>query len=535
MKNTYLLLGLITILIAGCASPTAVPPASQANTPIPISNSTSASTLLVKSSATTAPTETQSPSPTSNPSPTATPPPGISKNNFSEIAVTTQYLTGLRKAVKDLKDDFVFNGLDISPDGRNIAVGGCTQGFAFSCPNDVFGSHAFLVILDAVTAETFSILPEKDTTITGLQFSPDGSQLVYAAYPQRIVIWNITDKKIEKTYLNNDQAQTKLRMRMNPDGKSIAVSTVGNLRIVDYASGEILKELTSSGYIPRYNAAGTRLAMNTSDDGSEITVYDTTSWAEISRFQVPDATTSGYSMEFSPDGKWIVTVPVSDSPVIRVWDANTGQQVKTLDETDGQILSVEFSPDSQLLFISIYTDLEVINKISAWDVSTWQKSGVLTSYSENSSLSFDSTGEFMLASNGKDIWRWSLMDAQTEKSREIVTDFFAALGTADYEAAAALYQPDKYEIDNLKSIGLDTSDLVSLLEQVCAGETRICLPVKNILPGGGLSQIDQYEVHVQFQAEDGTIYTGTYGSDLYTFLGVDANQQMKVNFIPYRE
>ena len=56
---------------------------------------------------------------------------------------------------------------------------------------------------------------------------------------------------------------------------------------------------------------------------------------------------------------------------------SSGQQVKTLDETAGQILSVEFSPDSQLLFISIYTALEVIDKISAWDVNTWQKSGSL--------------------------------------------------------------------------------------------------------------------------------------------------------------
>ena len=89
-------------------------------------------------------------------------------------------------------------------------------------------------------------------------------------------------------------------------------------------------------------------------------------------------------MDFSPDGKWIVTVPVSNSLSSRVWDASTGQQVKTLDETAGQSFPVEFSPDSQLLFISIYTDLEVIDKISAWDVNTWQKLGVLTSYSENS-------------------------------------------------------------------------------------------------------------------------------------------------------
>jgi WD40 repeat protein len=446
-----------------------------------------------------------------------------------------QYLAGLKKAVKGLNDDLVVDGLAISPDGRYIAVGGCTQGFAFNCPNDVFGSHAFLVILDAATSEPISVLPEKETTITGVQFSPDSSQLVYAAYPQRVMIWNIAGKNIEKTYLNNDQPHTKLRIRVNPDGKSIAVSTVGSLRIVDYESGEVVKELTSSGYVPRYNADGSRLAMNTSDDGSEITVYDTTSWAEMSRFQIPDASTSGYSMDFSPDGKWIVTVPVSDSPVIRVWDAGKGQQVKTLDETAGKILSVEFSPDSQLLFNSIYTDLEFIDKISVWDVDSWQKLGVLSSYSENSNLSFNSTGEFMLASNGKEIWGWSGMDAQIGKSREIVTDFFTALSTGDYEAAAALYQPDKYEIDNLKSIGLDTSDLVNLLEQVCAGKTRICLPVKSILPGGGLSQFDQYEVHAQFQAEDGTTYTSTYGSDLYTFVGMDANQQMKVNFIPYKE
>jgi WD40 repeat protein len=535
MKNTYLLLSLITLLIAGCASPAAVPQASQPNTPIPNSSPTTETNVQIKPSATIAPTQTQSPSPTSIPSPTATPPPGISKVNFSEFAVTTQYLPGLRKVVKDLKDDFVFNGLDISPNGRYIAVGGCTQGFAFNCPNDVFGSHAFLVILDAATAEPISVLPEKETTITGVQFSPDSSQLVYAAYPQRVVIWNIADNKIENTYINNDHPHTKLKMRVNPDGKSIAASTVGSLRIIDYESGVVLKELTSSGFVPRYNASGSRLAMNTSDDGSEITVFDTATWVEISRFQIPDTSTTGYSMDFSPDGKWIVTVPLSDSPVIRVWDAGTGQPVKTLDETAGKILSVEFSPDSQMLFISIYTDLEVIDKISAWDVNTWQKLGVLTNYSENSNLSFNSTGEFMLAANGKDIWRWSRMDAQTVKSREIVKDFFAALGKGDYTAAAVLYQPDKYEIDNLKSIGLDTSDLVNLLEQVCAGKTRICLPVKNILPGGGLSQFDQYEVHVQFQAEDGTTYTGTYGSDLYTFVGLDANQQMKVNFIPYRE
>ncbi len=86
------------------------------------------------------------------------------------------------------------------------------------------------------------------------------------------------------------------------------------------------------------------------------------------------------------------------------------------------------------------------------------------------------------------------------------------------------------------SIGLDTSDLPSLLEQICAGGTRICLPVLNVLPGGGFSQFGQYEVHVQFQNPDGSIFTDSYGvSDMFTDVGVDSGQHMKVLYIPYNE
>ena len=156
------------------------------------------------------------------------------------------------------------------------------------------------------------------------------------------------------------------------------MATARSLRIIDFASGEVLKELTSSGYVPRFSADGTRLAMNTSDDGSEITVFDTASWSEICKIQVPDLSDFGYSVDLSPDGKWIVTKPENDDPVIRVWDANTGEQVNILKKPAGQVLSIEFSPDNQLLFISIYTDLEMINKITIWGVNTWQQLGALT-------------------------------------------------------------------------------------------------------------------------------------------------------------
>ena len=521
--------------MSGCASSAPGQPVLEQPTATPIISPTIETIAEAISPAKASPTQIVLPSPSPSPSPTATPP-GISAGNLADFAVTTQYLTGLKKAVKNLKDDYWLDGVAISPDGKYIAIGGCTITYQFACPNDVFGSYAFLVILDADTGEPVSLLPEKDVTITGVQFSPDGSRLIYAAYPQRVVIWDITGKKIERTIFNDKQQRTKIRIKVSPDGKWVAVSSLDGLRILDYANGKMIKELPGVGYVPQFSADSSRLAMNSAIGGSELIIYDTASWEVVNRIPMVDVTDRGYSMELSPDGNWMITKPESVDPVIRLWDANTGKQVKTLDKPAGRILSMEFSPDNKMFFISYATDLEAIGKISVWDVSTWQPLGVLSDFPENGILAFTANGEYMLASNGRDIWRWSRMDEQVIRSRKVVVDFFDALGRGDFAEAATLYQPDEYELENLKSIGLDTSDTVSMLEQICADETRICLPVLNVLPGGGLSQFDEYEVHVQFRAPDGSPFKNPSGiTDHYIFLGMDADQNMKVNFIPYNE
>lgn len=535
MINKILLLGLLSLLMNGCTSAVPSQPVLQQDPASPLSSPTIVGVSQTVSPATVSPTRTALPSPTPSPSPTPAPV-GISSGSFTDFAVTFQYLTGLKKAIKNLNNDYWLDGVAISPDGQYIAIGGCTITYQFACPNDVFGSYAFLVILDANTGETISLLPVKEVTITGVQFSPDSSQLIYAAYPQRVVIWDITGEKIERTIFNDKQQRTKIRIKVSPDGKWVAVSSLDGLRILDYANGKMIKELPGVGYVPQFSADSSRLAMNSAKGGSELTVYDTASWEVVNRIPMVDVTDRGYSMELSPDGKWMITKPESGDPVIRLWDANTGKQVKTLDKPAGRVLSMEFSPDNKMFFISYATDLEAIGKISVWDASTWQPLGVLSDFSENGSLAFTANGEYMLASNGRDIWRWSRMDEQVIHSRKVVVDFFDALGRGDFADAATLYLPDEYELENLRSIGLDTSDTVSMLEQICADETRICLPVLNVLPGGGLSQFDEYEVHVQFRAPDGSPFKNPSGiTDHYIFLGMDADQNMKVNFIPYNE
>lgn len=534
MNKTLLVFVLATLLLTSCSPGAAItlPPNNSPTTDAKVSTDSSPSAI---SNATTLPTQTATSSPTLTTTPTATLP-GISQENFTQYAVTNLYLDGLKKAIKDLQDDYYIDGVKISPDGRYIAIAGCTKSYRFRCPNDVYGSYSFLVILDSVTARVIYNIPEKDTTISGLGFSPDSSQIVYATYPQQLKIWDIPSQTILKPIFNNPQSRTKLRMSVSPVGKNVAVISDNKLMIFEYPSGKMVPGVPADGFGPLYNANGSRLAIFSKKDGSEITVYDTSSWKQISRFQIPDKSDYGFSMDISPDGSWIVTKPSIDTPTIRLWDVNTGEQVKVLDESSDEVLSIEFSPNNQLLFISKFPLSDVIGKINILEVGTWQQLGVLDYYFGNSNLSFDSKGESMMASDSYNIWRWTLLDQKVIQSREVVVAFFAALSRRDFKTASALYQPAEDELKNLRSIGLDTSDTTKLLEQICAEKTRLCLPVLKVLPGGGFTSFNEYIVHVQFQAQDGSTFKDSYGiTEFYVIVGMDKDQKMKVDFIPYNE
>ena len=73
-----------------------------------------------------------------------------------------------------------------------------------------------------------------------------------------------------------------------------------------------------------------------------------------------------YSVNFSPDGKTLVSG--SDDKTIKLWDVETGQEIRTLKGHDSDVWSVNFSPDGKTL-VSGSRD----NTIKLWDVETGQE------------------------------------------------------------------------------------------------------------------------------------------------------------------
>jgi len=76
------------------------------------------------------------------------------------------------------------------------------------------------------------------------------------------------------------------------------------------------------------------------------------------------------AVEFSPDGRWIVSGSLDNS--VRVWDSSTGEVQNVLEDHTNSVWSVTFSPDGRQI-VSGSED----NSVWVWDSSTGEVQNVL--------------------------------------------------------------------------------------------------------------------------------------------------------------
>jgi WD40 repeat protein len=469
-----------------------------------------------------------------------TPPPtDFNASNHAQFVRVQSYAKALEGFLGETLFDLRMDAMAYSPDGRYVAIAGCTGNWSGSCISDVLGySESFIVIQDAKTAEVVARLPEKQADISGLAFTANGEKLVYSINPVRIVVWDIESGQIEHVLFQDNNTYSDPKIAVSPDDTMIAAVFASQLLVWNTVSGEQIADLPAYRYLsdfPQFSADSSRLAVFNANYGAQIIIYDTSTWEQIS--SIRSSSEEGVRAAFSPDGGVIAIYErFRENPEITLWDADTGAQIGVLQDVFNFISGIAFSVDGKLLLISgTPSSDQLFYRITVWDVERQQPIGNLNSEIYPTKILFSADGSSFLTDDSfyPNLFLWSLPDAAMVSVVQAAEAFFEAFSQGDFKTAALYYQPTSDDVAYFESFGMDTSDLPEFLKGLCANSATGCLPVADIVSSAKEYQGD-YSLMMHFALPDGSLYTDPDGfSEVDIYAAIEADGTAKVNLLPY--
>jgi WD40 repeat protein len=252
-----------------------------------------------------------------------------------------------------------------------------------------------------------------DTWNTGLTFSPGGEHLAIAM-DSDLVIWDMATGETLFTLEPN----INLNSAYSPDGQYLVTAgKTGDIEVWDTATGERLSRTLghSGGWVTdvQFSHDGAQM-VSTSNNGSiSLWRFSPDGLEEIRK--LPSHPNSIFAAAFSPDDQFLYTnssfatrvwnispagsaelvafrahadaeisdfqllgdgsqmLTVGHDGLLRLWDTDSWQEIKTLQAHEGKISEVAVSPDERLIATASLDD--VTPKI--WDANTWEQLFIL--------------------------------------------------------------------------------------------------------------------------------------------------------------
>lgn len=199
--------------------------------------------------------------------------------------------------------------LAYSPDGRWLASGGrdCTTR-----------------IWDVATGKEKHVLSDNSGQIIHVAFNHDGSRLLSRDSYGHISLWKTAEgKRVWKVIPGGGEWQ---QARFSPDGRTIAVANLeGGVVFLRTATGETIRtwQAIHRGETVRvaFSPDGQQVATSGKDGRIVITDFETGNMLH----EFPDSKTTIDSVEFSSDGKTLLTSSHEPDAAIRIWNLETGE------------------------------------------------------------------------------------------------------------------------------------------------------------------------------------------------------------------
>jgi WD40 repeat protein len=236
------------------------------------------------------------------------------------------------------------SALAYSPDSRCLAIGAADS----------------IRLWDMRGGVEVARLANRTGDVTRLGFSPDGRHLASAGRDWPILIWTLSNQRIELA-LNGHTAGVNA-LGYSTDGKTvISASDDGTLRLWNAANGQAIASLTEN--------AGPVLSAALSPDGKLAAAggadHKVRLWSVEGKHVI--ATLAGHAgpvvaLAFSPDGRCLLSaegrqaesgeVRSNGATPLRLWQLPEAKELLAFGPAEADVRDVAFSPDSKTLATS---------------------------------------------------------------------------------------------------------------------------------------------------------------------------------------
>ena len=266
--------------------------------------------------------------------------------------------------------DYVYS-VAISPDGKYLASG---------------ADDGTVIIWDAKSGQRLQTFKGHSYCVNSVCWSTDGKYLASGSNDGTVIIWDANGGLRLQT-LEGHYSYVK-SVCWSPDGKYLASGSGDKTVIIwDAKSGQRLKTLEgysstvlSVSWSPdgKYLASGAdgiikgKYIWNDDTYYREIIIWDANSGQRLKTLEGDSY--DGTFVCWSPDGKYLANGS-ADFDVI-IWDAKSGEILKTLEGHSLGVESVSWSPDGKYLVSGGYDDIIII-----WDANSGKKLKTLKGHS----------------------------------------------------------------------------------------------------------------------------------------------------------